>query len=146
MSKISYEAPQMSQNLSLIKYFVSEFYMDKIMDLAHIVSPNFYFTINSSFRQPFEVYANHLNLVKQDSELTISEMRSVSEQIVEVDFTIIYINEGMYDKIFGTTEFFVEKGMIEHTNIIYHHANEEIVRFQNAMFGLTEPQSKSYFL
>ncbi|MCJ8323313.1 MAG: hypothetical protein HRU29_04470 [Rhizobiales bacterium] len=120
--------------------------MDKTIELAHVVSPNFYFTVNSNFKQSFEVYAKNFKIVKQDSELTISEVRIIDDQIIEVDYTILLLIDGEYQKTLVTGQFFVADGLIQHVNLDYHQKKEEFTRFQNTLFGLGEPQLESYFL
>lgn len=136
----------MSQNLNLVKYFVSEFYMDKTIELAHIVSPSFYFTVNSGEPQSFDTYAHHLKLVKQNAELTISEIRSIDADNVEVDFAILSSHNGVYEKYFGTSIFNVTNGMLNNSIIKYHHSKQEFEKIQNILFGIESRQLESYFL
>lgn len=121
----------MSQNLRLVEYFSSEFYRSHTLDLAHIASTTFEFSVNSGPTKNFEEYAKRTAKLNKKANLIIGEFTSEDDIHFHASF------ETKLDckvSASGKCMFKVSRGLLERVNIDYDMTKEEFEIFNQLLF------------
>lgn len=135
----------MSQNLKLVKYFISQFYEERSLELAHIVSPRFYFIVNSSGKLSFEEYAERMNEMYKTSKSFVTDLRSDDDQTFFADYIIVTEVDGYSEKLCGIAKYYVLNGLLESVHINRHNDEKEMKRLLELM-DKDEELCTSYFV
>ena len=121
----------MSQNLRLVEYFTSEFYLGHLLDLSHIASPTFTFTVNSSPPENFEEYAKRTSALNRNGKLIIGKFTSEDDIHFHTN-SVTKLNIGVSASC--KLIFMVSRGLLERVNINYDMPNEEFQIFNQLIF------------
>ena len=125
----------MTQNSNLVEYFISEFYMNKTADLAHIASPSFKFKLNNSKSYNFQNYADSMLFLTQNAEIEFGDVNSVDDvTFVSKWAMFMKIDNGKIDQGLGYTEFQVKKGMLNLVRVVFD-AEEEFFKYYNKLYA-----------
>lgn len=135
----------MSQNLRLVEYFLSEFYKNRTLELAHIVSPNFYYCVNGGEKEDFETYVQRMNLIFKNSDSFMTPPQTEDDQIFAVDYVISIETNGSIERLYGVAKYNIVNGLLENIHITHHNDQQEIDRLRNLMLS-EQKQPTSFFL
>lgn len=122
----------MSKNHRLVEYFVSEFYLDKTAELAHIVSPKFIFKTPFVDQKNFDEYVIHVHSHVKNSNVTIDHISSKDDSIFEVEFTLETLeNTANYGKkVSNIMKIKIEDNLVQQAEIGYdvdvHHDADQL--------------------
>ena len=120
----------MSHNLKLVKYFTNEFYFDHTIDLAHIASNSFKYSVNSGPTKNFEEYAKRRSLFNQNARLTIGTFSSEDDMYFYADFNTELTNG---ERISGECMLRVSRGLLEQVDINYDLSGDELLDLERVL-------------
>lgn len=120
----------MSQNLRLVEYFSSNFYLNHTINLAHIASPSFVFRVNGGDKLDFKAFSLRRKLLSQNGKLSIGDISSDDDTTFYADFVAI-INSG--EEATGNCTFRVKNDLIERVEINYHLSKVDLKRVENEL-------------
>lgn len=120
----------MSQNSRLVEYFTSEFYFNSLINLAHIVSDTFTYSVNSGPDENFEKFAERRVYFSQNANLVIDDFTSDDDIHFDANFETTLIN-GI--TVSGMCMFKVSNGLIERAEIKYDLSDEEFLSLERAL-------------
>lgn len=127
----------MTQNLRLVKYFMSEFYKSKTSDLAHIASPSFVFQRNNGKPLDFDQYALSKAILAVHAEIEFEELKSDNDVVFYCKWTMRIPDE---KKIIltgvGQSRFIVKNGLLQKVHVSYDTA-EYVFEYYDKLCALS---------
>lgn len=123
----------MSKNYRLIEYFVSEFYWERLDELAHIVSPDFVYISPINGKMNFAQYTAHMKRYSVTATTKIDKITSDNDVDFVVYFTLTLINStAKYgDKISDKMRFQVKDGLVVSAEVGYDQDQNKSDEFVN---------------
>lgn len=128
----------MTENLKLVEYFTSAFYFKEKIELGHIASTTFGFSINSSPLKTFEEYESRRLLLSQNATLIIDEITTNDDTHFYTNFDVL-LKGGK--KFSGKTMLKVSRGLLERVNVDYDLTNDEFKQFEKMLMNNTTKSS-----
>lgn len=120
----------MSQNLRLVKYFTSEFYFSHTIELAHIASTTFEFSINSGPKMGYEEFASRRALFTKDAKLELGDFTSADDLCFIANFKSELKNGQL---ISGKCIAEVARGLLERVEIKYDMTDGELQELEQVL-------------
>lgn len=124
----------MSQNLRLVSYFVSEFYHNKMIELEHITSPNFSFTLHTEKKQTFKEFAERMSYVTENAKLEIGDIRTQDDVYFYASAELSIPTGDAEDYIVhGENRFMVKNGLLDEVKVTYDLCAEDFIVIQQLL-------------
>lgn len=124
----------MSQNLRLVNYFVSEFYRNRMIELEHVTSPDFSFTLHTGAKQSFTEFAARMGFVNDNAKLELGEIHSTDDTIFIAPSKVSIISEDGQEFIAtGENSFLIKNELLEEVKVTYNLADNEFALMQKLL-------------
>lgn len=128
---------KVNPNLRLVKYFMNEFYANKIWNLEHIASPTFVFDLNNGNPMDFAEYAASMKFTYSVATIDFGDLKALNDEIFVADWVMsLKTDRAEMENGTGLTEFTVERGLLKKV-AVYFDVNEYVFQY----FGGLRPAS-----